>query len=90
MAIGWLSADGKKYYFKEDGSIYNGLKKVDGAYHLFNSEGASIFSLPALLVNLVILIIVVVGLSFGYIKNKVKVDSFAKGLYLKLTKKNNS
>lgn len=90
MATGWLSADGKRYYFKEDGSIYNGLKKVDGAYHLFNSEGASIFSLPALLVNLVIFIIVVAGLSFGYIKNKVKVDSFAKGLYLKLTEKNNS
>ena len=72
------------------GSIYNGLKKVDGAYHLFNSEGASIFSLPALLVNLVIFIIVVAGLSFGYIKNKVKVDNFAKGLYLKLTEKNNS
>ena len=87
MATGWLSVDGKKYYFKEDGTIYNGLKKVDGAYHLFNSEGASIFSLPAILVNLVIFAIVVSGLSFGYVKNKAKVDNFAKGLYLKLTEK---
>ena len=86
MAVGWKKIDGDDYYFKEDGSFYNGLHLVDGSYRWF-SEGVSVFGIPAILVNIVIFVIVAGILWVLYIKNKVVVDTFIQTVIQKFYNK---
>ena len=87
MATGWEKIKGSNYYFNSDGTPARGFKKVDGSYHIFSDSGKSQFSIPAILVNLIILgIIGGIGF-FVYKSNKAKIDPIVLQLIDKMSAK---
>lgn len=41
-AAGWSQADGKTYYYEQDGTMATGLKYLDGNYYYFLSDGSMV------------------------------------------------
>lgn len=86
MATGWVTIKGVKYYFNEDGSPASGIKKVDSAYHFFSGNGRSRFSIPTLLVNLIIFAIILGVGGVVYFFQKEKIDPIVMQLLEKIKK----
>ncbi len=39
LYIGWLTVNGKKYYFNSKGNMVTGSKKINGSYYYFDAQG---------------------------------------------------
>ena len=40
MKTGWKKLSGKRYYFRNDGSMVTGWKKISGNWYYFEKSGA--------------------------------------------------